>query len=128
MFRLTGDPSASSTPAKPVRPPTPPRSTSPRQSIAKTDRGEVGSSSELFKEYQKQRVKIQEEFEKQEQRRMQYQKQLMDLDTRGHCINEEDNRLSDVSYNGKNYDNVINDSSKSYCCYGYWLMSTRAYM
>ena len=78
----------------------------------KTERDDSNSSTELFKEYQKQRVKIQEEFEKQEQKRLQLQKQLMDLDqSRGNCINEEDNRLNEVSYNGKN-NSSINNSSK----------------
>ena len=77
----------------------PTKSASPRQSVTTPSRNEksptsseeLRNSSELYKEYQKQRQKLQEKLEEQEKQRQVYQQELQELEKRS--LNIDDNRL-----------------------------------
>lgn len=62
-----------------------------QQSVEKKTGGR--DSSELYKEYQKQKQLLQEQLEQQDKQRVAYQEQLMDLENKQHAISN-DNRYS----------------------------------
>ncbi len=108
---------ATSTPVvKNNRPGTPPQASSPHSSMQNNKNleskspavGSVNSSSDLFKEYQKQRQQLTKKLEEQELQRLAYQRELQELEVKQQKMSIEDNRFidstsSDVLDNQRTY-------------------------
>ena len=124
-------PGPTSTPMEKTRPTTsPPQSESPRRSVTMTNRtpephnGSLSdSSSDLYKEYQKQKQLLQEKLEEQEKQRRLMQEELMSLEQ--HTLQQlqmDDNRLIDSGVvsplqKAKTYDEVIHRGKCVPCLY-----------
>ena len=102
------------------KPSTPPRSTSPAPSTQSNKNRDSNSanesfnnSSDLFKEYQRQRQQITKQLEEQEKQRMAYQRKLQELEDKQQRISVDDNRLIDsTSSDSKSYQGVLDNQRK----------------
>ena len=102
------------------KPSTPPRSASPAPSTQSNKNRDSNSanesfnnSSDLFKEYQRQRQQITKQLEEQEKQRMAYQRELQELEYKQQRISVDDNRLIDsTSSESKSFQGVLDNQRK----------------